>query len=393
MQKSNAFPSSGKAVKIVVLSKYFEDESTPDGALRHTVGLSKALEKYDDLEIHIVTLGARTVTKHLGHKTLHMIERRGYPLENMLFSAFPIVNKIRKIDPQLIHCIGTTQPYGLPAYILSKFYKYKVVVSILGFAKVESEFWTKRPWLIYQIRRIWYPYVEKVLLRNHPVIAQSNSVKRTASEFTNHSIFVIPLGIDNEFWDVQRNNPEKDLILCIAAVWERKGLLDLIKAVEILSKEYQLNVIFAGEVKSRRYYYELQNYIKQHGLSGNIEFLGQVDQDTIESLLERATMLVLPSYDEPFGLVVIEAMAAGTPVVATNVGGPGEIITHKVNGLLAEVADPLSLSEKIELIINDEAFALGLVQNGQNYALHYSWDKVAEQTIDIYIDIINNRIG
>ena len=374
-------------MKVVVLGKYSEDESTTDGALRYAVGLCRALESIEDIDLHIVTLGDKNLSKRIGQKTLHVIPRRRRPLEIALFGFFPLVKKVLQINPTIIHCIGTTQPYGLPALYLAKQHGYRVVVSTLGIVQVEASYWFRSP--LYSFHRVWYPWIERRVLRTFPVIALTENVRDRVSHLTKQPVYVIPPGIDEQFFALKRVNVEKKLVICVSVIHPRKGLLDLLEAIKLLSDhDLSVRLVHAGKVTSRDYYRRLCEYIQMHNLSQKVLFLGEVSQADLERLLQRATLLVLPSYEESFGLAVAEAMAVGVPVVATRVGGLQNLVEEGRSGLLAEPHCPECLAERIESILTNPQLAARLSEEGRRRARRYAWPRIADQTYALYKRIL-----
>jgi glycosyltransferase involved in cell wall biosynthesis len=102
------------------------------------------------------------------------------------------------------------------------------------------------------------------------------------------------------------------------------------------------------------YISELKTFLREKGLTGMVTFHGKVPQDELIHYYDRSQIMLVPSlWQEPFGLVVAEAMARGLPVIASNVGGPAEIITHEKNGLLVKSGDEHALALAIEQLIKD----------------------------------------
>ena len=100
------------------------------------------------------------------------------------------------------------------------------------------------------------------------------------------------------------------------------------------------------------------------GLNGRVSFLGWQNRAQVGDLLRRCDVFVLPSRSEPFGIVIIEAMACGKPVVASAVGGIPEIIHQGENGILVEPEDPAALGDAILRVLEDEGLRAEIGRNG-----------------------------
>jgi glycosyltransferase involved in cell wall biosynthesis len=129
--------------------------------------------------------------------------------------------------------------------------------------------------------------------------------------------------------------------------------------------------------------------IERPPLRGVVRHLGYVHAEHRRDLYAGARLLVLPSFDEGFGLPVLEAMAMGVPVVAANRGALPEVIGTA--GLLINPDDPEELAAAIEHLLTDEAFAAECVSRGLARAREFRWDAMAERVVDVYRAAIEHR--
>jgi len=151
-------------------------------------------------------------------------------------------------------------------------------------------------------------------------------------------------------------------ILCVAELQEYKAIDILLRAARpILVNDESLTLVLAGDGPLRR---ELESLSSSLGIRDRTMFLGTQGAQEIAMLLRRCDVMVLPSRMEPFGMVLIEAMACKAPVVATNVGGIPEIIQHEVSGILVEPEDPDALSAALQRVLTDKNLRKDLAENG-----------------------------
>ncbi|MFW5879261.1 MAG: glycosyltransferase [bacterium] len=129
----------------------------------------------------------------------------------------------------------------------------------------------------------------------------------------------------------------------------------------------------------------LQNCIKQLDLQNHVKLLGWKTDQELPIWLNAADVFVFPSLAESFGIVQIEAMACGKPVVATYNGGSENIIISDECGLLVEPANSADLAEKIELALNKRWDNTEI----QYCAKQYQWEKIGKETSDIYNSVID----
>lgn len=152
-----------------------------------------------------------------------------------------------------------------------------------------------------------------------------------------------------------------NVVLCISQLIREKGIHILLKAVPMVARGVE-NVMFAivGEGPGKR---EFEDLARDHGIQDRVRFLG-LRSDT-ESLIAAADVIVCPSiWEEAFGLINIEAMACGVPVVATRVGGIPEIVTDGITGYLVDPGDSTSLTKAIEKILRHKVIRSSFGQMG-----------------------------
>jgi glycosyltransferase involved in cell wall biosynthesis len=129
----------------------------------------------------------------------------------------------------------------------------------------------------------------------------------------------------------------------------------------------------------------LEGIVKELGLSDRTIFAGLVGHDLLPLYYSAADVCVVPSYYEPFGLVAIEAMACGTPVIASNVGGLKFTVIPEKTGLLVPPKDVEALAGAIDRVLADEVWARKLrKQASASVSQRFSWTNVAMQLSDLY---------
>ncbi|MFM8321764.1 MAG: glycosyltransferase family 4 protein [Chloroflexota bacterium] len=161
----------------------------------------------------------------------------------------------------------------------------------------------------------------------------------------------------------------------------RKGLHTLLEALERLPQGgWRLAVIGGLEVEAS-YAAQMQRQAQRSPqLRGQVRFLGRLDDAAVKAELERADLLVVPSSYEGFGIVYLEGMAYGMPVIASNAGAAGEIITPGVNGLLVEPEDAAGLDAGLAALLGDRPRLERLSQGAlQRYRMHPTWADSGQQ--------------
>ncbi len=172
--------------------------------------------------------------------------------------------------------------------------------------------------------------------------------------------------------------PEDFALLFIGNEFDRKGLQTIIEALNVLrGQKHRLFIV--GRGNSVPY----KALAERLGVTDRVMFLGETNAP--ERLLALADAFVLPSLYEPFGIVVIEAMAAGVPVVTSRLTGAVEGMTHAEHGLYLD--DPTSareLAHAVEELTNDGSLRHRLIEKGKMEAEQFSWQRIAARTLEVY---------
>lgn len=164
-----------------------------------------------------------------------------------------------------------------------------------------------------------------------------------------------------------------------------KGLSVLLKALTKCQSSLQLNIIGDGNLRPQ---YEKQ--VLQLGLSKKVKFMGRVSEDELISQYQFSDILVLPSINshEAFGLVLIEAMACGLPIIASDLPGVRSVFDHGAQGYLCPAGDIQALSEKIDKLAQDDKLRQKMSISARDLAeKKYAWEKVADNILDEFSNL------
>ena len=205
-------------------------------------------------------------------------------------------------------------------------------------------------------------------------------------------IRILPLGIDYPKWKQMLDRSEtmptgKKNILCVARQYPRKGISDLIKAFKILLDRLphcRLQLAGSGpQMQANR------RLAAKLGISGSVIFHGDItDRTKLAALYKNSDVFCLPSYHETFGLVYLEAMASGLPVVAYRTTAVPEVV-HPEAGMLVPAGDINQLTEKLYFLLNHPQLRQNLGRAGETFAQKMSWTASAKKMIQYIQDIIN----
>jgi starch synthase len=132
------------------------------------------------------------------------------------------------------------------------------------------------------------------------------------------------------------------------------------------------------------YHHTICNLIKSQGLEKNVVFCGRLDDPALFREYREAAVFVLPSYEESQGIVILEAMATGTPVVATRAGGIPDMIQDGIDGTLVECGDDAGMAAGIISLLGDKERRRVLGEAGRERALQFRPEIIARQHLDVY---------
>ncbi len=176
--------------------------------------------------------------------------------------------------------------------------------------------------------------------------------------------------------------PLDPTVLFVGRMYSQKGPDLLVEAIRsVLNDKGNAKFVFAGDGPMKN---DLQNRANQLGVGHAARFLGYVDEGVKRALLKSCDCVVLPSRNEPFGIVALEAWASGKPVVALHGTGTSELIWEGVTGLKA-YHNPESIAWAVKNLFHDHERARWMGRNGRHGAeTEYSWDKVAGDMLGVY---------
>lgn len=185
---------------------------------------------------------------------------------------------------------------------------------------------------------------------------------------------------------------DQKFVLCLSRIDFQKNQLLLVKAFAKFREEHpDWKLVFIGSVSVEEYHHKILDEIARLNLQDSVLIIPGLkpDDPLLPSAYKAAEMFVLPTANEPFGIVILEAWAAGTPVIATRVGGIPGFTTDGENILLTEDNNETMLTEKMEQLAGSPDLQTKLSQNGRaEVAAHYDWSAIAARVIAIYESVL-----
>jgi len=172
-----------------------------------------------------------------------------------------------------------------------------------------------------------------------------------------------------------------------------KGVEFLLRVTSMMDMGNSLKVlIVGGDPDQEKELKRLMTLSKKIGVSEVVDFVGRVNQDELPSYFSAADVCFVPSYYESFGLVALEAMACGTPVVASRVGGLPGIIKHGRNGYLLPWRCPERYADTLTMVLLNKNLRDSMSKAAVELAGTMGWGMVSKKFVDIYQTILKEKI-
>jgi phosphatidylinositol alpha-mannosyltransferase len=223
-------------------------------------------------------------------------------------------------------------------------------------------------------------------------IAVSNAAREWAEPWFPGRYHIIPNGVDTDVFSPRRSRPEtvRDLgpyILFVGRLEKRKGLEVLLRAMPQVMRavpDINLVVVGSGPLESR-----CRSLCRELGVGSRTSFLGQVDTDILPGLYANCTLFASPALGgEAMGIVLVEAMAAGTCVVASRIPGYDEVITHDHDGLMVAPGDPSAWADALAHLLSTPTECARLGTAARMRAADFSWPAIAGRIEQVYREVL-----
>lgn len=299
-----------------------------------------------------------------------------------------LIYQCKKIKPDIIHAHWVI-PQGFIAILVGKLLNIPVVITAHG-----GDAFSLNSGVLSRLKRLTLRH-SQAWTSNTPATAQAFG--KTSSIPTPN---IIPMGVDIELFqsgskEKLANTETRNIILFVGRLVEKKGVKYLIEAYSKLPKKNQQESILwiIGEGDERE---ALESQAEKSGIK-NIKFWGQVQNNKLPDFYAAASIFVAPSIidskgdTEGQGVILLEAMASGTPIISTNVGGIPEVISEGKTGLLVQANSSAELSDAITHLLNNKKQAKELTSNAlDSVKKDYAWPVVSKQFISLFKQHINN---
>lgn len=237
---------------------------------------------------------------------------------------------------------------------------------------------------------IYATILKAALLLSHRVIVVSDAIGQALrAKYPDHhqKIAMIPNGVESDLLDIQRtgnNVGSRSLsLLAVGALIKRKAVNNIIEALSYINVSPPPSLTVVGDGPELRY---LERLAKEMNVYRNVNFIGAVDPDDVQRYLSGADIFVFASLSEGRPNVILEAMAAGLPIVASRIDGVTELIVDGRNGMLFAPGDARELAQKLEALIEGSVSRSTLGASARNYIVEnkLTWSQTGRRYVEMY---------
>jgi len=349
--------------------------------------LLRGFREVNDLEVHVVSCLKKEVAapERLAQNIFYhaaVVPSIGWLKTGYLGCILAVRRKLREIRPDVVHGQGTERDCA----ISTVFSGYPNVVTLHGNMRLVAKLAKAKPWSYLGLTAA----LENVILRRTDGVVCISTYTQANVQKLNGRTWIVPNAVDPSFFETQRKPVDPPIILCVGFVSPRKNQNAFIEALVPLREKRDFRLLFLGRAPPESDYTEaFLKLVRQYSW---IEHAGFIGRERLREELAKASLLALPSLEDNCPMVILEAAAAGVPVIASRVGGIPDLIEHEVNGLLFQPEDAGSIGETVRKALVNRCLSESLAETGKRLAKErFHPAAIAEQHLAIYREVLSRR--
>lgn len=336
----------------------------------------------------VVITTSRGLPNGTYHQNLRGIEIYRYPEYRLPFMETAVspgmIGKVLSEQFDVLHVHGMTPTITDVCIVIGKLKRKPVLLSYHYDAETTGR-------LAVLLQTAYEAFATPIVGLADVLLVLSDSYARTSTvlQRIRNKLITVPGGVDLKKFSPGPNeaNQKTPTVLFVGKVIHYKGIEYLIDAMPaVLARVPNARLIISGRSNSKRYAQLIVNRIAKSPARKAILWEDEwVDSDALIRRLRECSVLVLPSVSrrEAFGMVLIEAMSAGKPVIATSIPGPRDVVQNNINGFLVPPRDSRDLAEAIVSILSDNVLSTRMSRMSRRLARRYAWDHVTAHHLKI----------
>lgn len=339
----------------------------------------------EEVEVHVISVSRQRMTapaKLAPNIHFHQPVVSSWGMGRSLFAGAVKAAKhvIREIKPDIVHGQGTERECALAAV----FSGYPNVLTLHGNMRVHAKRGENKGKAYYQLAAC----LEGIALRRTDGVVSISTYTDELVKPLVKRTWLLPNAADSRYFEAAHHPTEPPTVLFVGGLDERKNPIGFIKACAPLFEGTVWKFRLCGTgAKGSPYLSELEALAAQHPW---IDLAGWKSREELLTEMERASLLVLPTFEDNCPMVVLEAMAVGLPVIASRVGGIPDLITDGETGLMFDPSSPENIREVTGRMMNDPDLRARVGQAGKAEALERFHPKVvAQEHLRIYREVLN----
>lgn len=351
--------------------------------------LVDAFVRRGELDLHIISFDYDTdsecVTQHHGYTLYTLPGASGGALTGYRKDQRTLNRTLEAIQPDIVHGQGAGQNG-----IVATRSRFPSVITIHGIMTEEAKFYTglaKR--VRHQLLSKWSDHY--CIRQGRHTILISPYVAQYFTDRLAGQQYLVANPIADEFFEIERCETA-NRILFAGRLYALKGVIELLRATASVARNHDVKLALAGSLHDKQYVQQLQQEAAQLNLLDRVEFCGLLNENELRTELGRSSVLVLPSYQETAPMVIAEAMAAGLPVIASDVGGIRYQVRDGATGYLIVPGDVATLAKRLEQLLAAPDQRKSFGETARRLAIdEFSADRVAARTLDVYRAVLGRR--
>jgi glycosyltransferase involved in cell wall biosynthesis len=341
-----------------------------------------------EVEVHVISClqspvpVSEQIVGNIRHHALH-VPKLGWLRTGYQGCIRAVRRKLQEIQPDIVHGQGTERDCAISAV----FSGFPNVLTIHGNMRLIATVNQAKPfsflWLAARLERFTLPRSDGVVCITHYTReAVANLARRT---------WVLPNAVDGSFFGVQPapTDGKPPIGLCVGAICHRKNQNHFIRALDGLARSKQFKIVFLGQIGDDEYGREFLRLIKERPWC---EYAGFAGRTQLRDQFKSAAFTALPTLEDNCPMVVLEAMAAGVPVLASKVGGVPDLIQPEITGLFCNPLLPESFAIGVSRLLDDRALCVRLAATAKVDArARFHPEVIARRHVDIYREVLATK--
>jgi glycosyltransferase involved in cell wall biosynthesis len=336
-----------------------------------------------DAEVHVISCVRQPLpapVKIAGNIWYHslLVSKLGWMSTGYQGCIRAVRRKLREVQPDIVHGQGTERDCAISAVCSG----FPNVLTIHGnmrlIAEINGAPLFSYAWLNSHLEAFTIPRSAGVVCITRYT---QNAVRPLARK-----TWLLPNAVDGSFYDVLPIPEEPPVLICVGQICHRKNQNRFIRALDVLAARRPLRLVFLGHAPEDAYGAEFRELLRTRTWC---EHPGFADRAALRTWFARATLLALPSLEDNCPMAVLEAMAAGVPVVAANVGGVPDLITPGKTGFLCDPLDAESMAKAVAHVLESITAAASQAQAAREEArTRFHPAAVARRHLEIYREVL-----